>query len=127
MRAAILYISYDGMLEPLGQSQVLAYLKKLARNHRIYLISFEKPEAWRDEALRERMGESVKKAGISWYPLRYHKNPSGPATAYDVFQGVVLSTWILWRHHVEIVHARSYVSARKMSSIRLPALGTRIC
>lgn len=26
----LLYISYDGMLEPLGQSQVLAYLEKLA-------------------------------------------------------------------------------------------------
>ncbi len=26
----ILYISYDGMLEPLGQSQVVGYLEKLA-------------------------------------------------------------------------------------------------
>ena len=30
----ILYISYDGMLEPLGQSQVLAYLKRLAVGRR---------------------------------------------------------------------------------------------
>ena len=111
MRAAILYISYDGVLEPLGQSQVLAYLKKLAPNHRVYLISFEKPGIWRDEAVRERMRESVKKTGITWYPLRYHKNPSASATAYDIFQGIVLSTWIVWRHHVEIVHARSYVAS----------------
>jgi hypothetical protein len=43
----ILYISYDGMLEPLGQSQVLQHLKGLAssfikmENHRekwLYLI-----------------------------------------------------------------------------------------
>lgn len=27
MMIGVLYISYDGMLEPLGQSQVLAYLK----------------------------------------------------------------------------------------------------
>ena len=40
----ILYISYDGMLEPLGQSQVLAYLKHLVLDRRIHLISFEKPE-----------------------------------------------------------------------------------
>ena len=26
----VLYISYDGMLEPLGQSQVLQYLRRLA-------------------------------------------------------------------------------------------------
>ena len=30
MKEIILYISYDGMLEPLGQSQVVAYLEKLS-------------------------------------------------------------------------------------------------
>lgn len=30
MMTRVLYISYDGMLEPLGQSQVLAYLRCLA-------------------------------------------------------------------------------------------------
>ena len=43
---SILYISYDGMLEPLGQSQVLAYLKRVAHGRRIHLISFEKSEDW---------------------------------------------------------------------------------
>ena len=28
MTEGVLYISYDGMLEPLGQSQVLAYLER---------------------------------------------------------------------------------------------------
>ena len=111
MSATILYISYDGMLEPLGQSQVLAYLKKLAWNYQVYLISFEKPEAWRDQAVRVKMQESVKKAGIAWYPLRYHRYPTAPATAYDIFQGIIFAAWIVWRHHVGIVHARSYVAS----------------
>ena len=111
MSTTILYISYDGMLEPLGQSQVLAYLKKLAQRHRICLISFEKPGAWREEATRERLRESVKKAGIAWYPLRYHKYPSAPATAYDILQGIFLAAWVVCRHHVSIVHARSYVAS----------------
>ena len=38
-----LYLSYDGISDPLGQSQVLPYLKGLARlGHKIHLISFEK-------------------------------------------------------------------------------------
>ena len=111
MSTAVLYISYDGVLEPLGQSQVLAYLKKLAQEYPVYLISFEKPTAWGDESFRERLQESSKKVGILWYPLRYHKHPSAPATAYDIFQGIFLSTWIVWRYHVEIVHARSYVAS----------------
>ena len=46
----VLYISYDGMLEPLGQSQVLAYLERLAPGRRIHLISFEKPGDWANRA-----------------------------------------------------------------------------
>ena len=34
------------MLEPLGQSQVLAYLVRLAGGRRIHLISFEKAADW---------------------------------------------------------------------------------
>jgi hypothetical protein len=40
---SVLYVSYDGMLEPLGQSQVLGYLKRLAVGRAIHLVSFEKP------------------------------------------------------------------------------------
>ena len=109
MRATILYISYDGMLEPLGQSQVLSYLKKLAGNYRICLISFEKPGALRDKAACRQVHKTVRRAGINWYPLRYHKYPSAPATAYDILKGIFLSAWIVIRYHVEIVHARSYV------------------
>lgn len=42
----VLYISYDGILEPLGQSQVLAYLKKLALGRNIYLLTFEKKKIY---------------------------------------------------------------------------------
>ena len=111
MNPTILYISYDGMLEPLGQSQVLAYLKKLTQKHRIFLISFEKPTDWRNKPVCRQMQENVRKAGIAWYPLRYHKHPSAPATAYDIFKGIFLSAWIVRRYHVKIVHARSYVAS----------------
>ena len=40
----VLYLSYDGALEPLGQSQVVPYLVGLAaRGAAITLVSFEKP------------------------------------------------------------------------------------
>jgi len=41
--ARVLFISYDGMAEPLGQSQVISYLEKLADENQIHVISFEKP------------------------------------------------------------------------------------
>ena len=44
--ARVLYITYDGLLEPLGQSQVLQYLKKLAEYHEITLVSYERTADW---------------------------------------------------------------------------------
>jgi len=107
----VLYISYDGMLEPLGQSQVVTYLEKLAPGRRIHLMSFEKPRDWADKVRRAAIGDRLARAGIAWHPLRYHKSPSAPATAYDIAAGSVLAVALVRRHRLSIVHARSYVPA----------------
>ena len=108
---SILYISYDGMLEPLGQSQVLAYLKPLAAGRRIHLISFEKSEDWDNIAERKRIEQDIAGAGIVWHPLLYHKRPTAVATAWDIFCGIALGLWLVVRYRLGIVHARSYVSS----------------
>jgi glycosyltransferase involved in cell wall biosynthesis len=105
----VLYISYDGMLEPLGQSQVLAYLKRLAVGRCIHLISFEKANDWANIAEREGVTRDIAAAGIAWHPLRYHKRPSSLATAWDIACGTALGLWLVARHRLGIVHARSYV------------------
>ena len=46
----VLFISYNGMLEPLGQTQVLPYLRELAkRGVKFTLLSFEKSKAFTEE------------------------------------------------------------------------------
>jgi len=109
VKGGVLYISYDGMLEPLGQSQVLAYLERLAADRPIHLISFEKPEDWRDLARRKAVDERIAKAGIGWHPMRYHRRPSAPATAYDIAAGSLRAIAVARKYRVPIVHARSYV------------------
>jgi glycosyltransferase involved in cell wall biosynthesis len=111
MISRILYISYDGILEPLGQSQVLAYLKGLASDRVIYLISFEKVQDWADRRERDRIIQEAAEAGIIWHPLRYHKRPSALATAYDILCGIFLGFWLILRHKIQVVHARSYVAS----------------
>jgi len=107
--ANILYISYDGILEPLGQSQVLAYLKQLVKDNTIHLISFEKADDWAEVTERNRIASDIAAAGIVWHPLRYHKRPSALATAWDILQGIGVGLWLMVRHRLHIVHARSYV------------------
>ncbi|MEA3001160.1 MAG: hypothetical protein QOK17_2993 [Sphingomonadales bacterium] len=110
-RPAILYVSYDGMLEPLGQSQVLAYLERLSERYAVTLLSFEKKDdlagASRLAAVRRR----IEAAGIDWTPLRYHKSPSAPATAFDIAAGTVAALRLARKRQARIVHARSYIAA----------------
>ena len=43
----ILYLSYDGMTDPLGQSQVLPYIIGLTKaGYSFHLVSFEKPDRY---------------------------------------------------------------------------------
>jgi glycosyltransferase involved in cell wall biosynthesis len=110
-RMRVLYISYDGLMEPLGQSQVLQYLKLLAHRHEISLITFEKAEDWNDVPRRTSLIDEVADSGIRWTPLRYHRAPSVPATAFDVLIGLQVAAWMVRSRRIQIVHARSYVPA----------------
>ena len=106
---AVLYISYDGMLEPLGQSQVLAYLKKLASGRNIHLISFEKKTDLSNKSELNNMKKEIAGAGLNWYPLKYHRRPTAVATGWDITRGIFFGLWLVIRFRISVVHARSYV------------------
>lgn len=124
MTSRVLYISYDGMLEPLGQSQVLAYQERLAPGSQLHLLSFEKPEDWANAQARHSVEQRIKASCIQWHPRRYHKRPSAVATAFDILVGIASGLWLVLRHRIAVVHARSYVSAvmalalKKLTGVR---------
>ena len=110
----VLFISYNGMLDPLGQSQVIPYLRELSkRGARFTLLSFERGIAFgpagpsRCTQLREQLA----KDGIEWHWLRYHQTPSLPATMFDVANGVHQAKRFIRRNQIELVHARSHIPA----------------
>src|ERR1043165_1683937 len=110
----VLYISYNGMLEPLGQSQVIPYLKELSKlGIKYWLLSYERSAAFsaagieRKRALRDELNAH----GIEWHVLRYHQTPSVPATAFDVAAGVRSASRLVRRHQIEMVHARAHIPA----------------
>lgn len=107
----ILYITYDGLLEPLGQSQVLRYMVRLSPLHDIILVSFEKKEDWNDLKRRKLLAADIARAGIYWIPLRYHKRPSSLATAFDIGMGCAVAALLTVKHRIAIVHSRSYVAS----------------
>ena len=105
----VLYLSYDGVLEPLGESQIVRYMEKLKDEVEYFLISFEKPHLWRGKALRGRMQLHLKNIGVHWFPLRYHHRPTLLATFWDLFRGFWIALWLIRKYRIQIIHARSYV------------------
>jgi glycosyltransferase involved in cell wall biosynthesis len=109
-----LFISYNGMLEPLGQTQVIPYLSELAKKGvRVTLLSFEKPKAFTAEGISkcDQLQKKLLTRGIEWHWLRYHQRPSLPATAYDVFAGIRYAKRLVKKNKIELVHARGHIPA----------------
>lgn len=110
----VLFISYNGMMEPLGQSQVLPYLRQLATlGVKFTLLSFEKPAAFTPEGLQRchALKRELEREDIEWHWLRYHQWPSIPATAFDVLRGIGLGEKLITKNRIELVHARSHIPA----------------
>ena len=110
----VLFISYNGMLDPLGQTQVIPYLRELAkRGVKFTLLSFERDKAFTPDGVRkcEQLREKLQADGIEWHWLRYHQRPSVPATIYDVLAGIRKASTLVRRNRIEMVHARGHIPA----------------
>lgn len=110
MCATVLYISYTGLLEPLGQSQVYQYLRLLSKDHEIHLLTYEKPSDLAHKQRVTEMKQEMESQGINWHPFRYHKSPSVPATLWDIARGIAFGVYLVKRYDIGIVHARSYIA-----------------
>lgn len=115
--AAVLYLSYDGMTDPLGASQVLPYLAGLsALGHRITLVSFEKQAL--DSVGANAVADECARAGISWRPSRYHKSPPILSTLRDLWRMRRIASDECRRGGFDWVHCRSTLPAMVGQSLK---------
>src|SRR5690606_35701906 len=106
----VLYLSYDGMTDPLGQSQVLPYLTGLSKlGYRFHLISFEKPERFAQH--RDHIQQWCDQAGITWFPLTYTKRPPLISTMRDIRKMKKKAVQLHREHTFFLIHCRSYLPA----------------
>jgi glycosyltransferase involved in cell wall biosynthesis len=108
-RATSVFITYNGLLDPLGATQGLRYVESLARDHAMHVISFERPARTRAIGALRTMRERVKAQGIGWTALTYHRRPPVLAKAWDVMRGVAAVRARMRAGPVALLHARSYV------------------
>ncbi len=110
MNKQVLYISYDGMTDPLGQSQVLPYLIGISKQgYQFTLVSCEKKERYaRSRSIIENI---CLQNNIDWQPIFYTKTPPVFSTIWDIYQ---LNRKVKKLHkekQFQLFHCRSYIAS----------------
>jgi glycosyltransferase involved in cell wall biosynthesis len=106
----VLYLSYDGLTDPLGQSQILPYLCGLsAAGYSISIISFEKPGKFVSE--KSLITDICLRNNLHWFPMVYHKTPPVLSTLFDLLQLRRKAIALHSKKNFSIVHCRSYITA----------------
>jgi glycosyltransferase involved in cell wall biosynthesis len=104
----VLFISWDGMTDSLGQSQVLPYLIGLTNNnYEFHIISPEKPEAYiKGKEVIEKLIAPYK---ITWHPLTYLDKIPVISPIINVKNIRKKAESLHLQHHFTFIHSRSYV------------------
>ena len=111
LKKNIIYITRNGLLEPLGQSQVFSYLRGLSEFYRITLITYEKHEDLLDSIRVRGLCENCERLGINWLPQRFIATPKLIVPALSMLRMVWLLASQVIRQRACLIHARSYIPA----------------
>lgn len=107
--ARAIFISYDGLLDQLGGSQILPYVRGLARaGWKMHVLSFEKRERFLE--LGEYLARDLDEAGISWTQLSFTSSFGKLGKLWDLLKMHVAAVWICRKHRIRLIHCRSYLS-----------------
>jgi glycosyltransferase involved in cell wall biosynthesis len=108
---SVIFITYDGLLDPLGGSQILPYVFGIAKHPRhIHILSFEKPERLVSGAGQLR--EQLNCADISWTPLIFTQRFGVAGKIWDLLRMYFFGVRIAFVERRKIVHARGHAAAQ---------------
>lgn len=103
----VLYISYDGLSDNLGQSQILPYLIRISKNNIKYqLLTCDKPNKLRGR--RNYLESQLQESKIKWNSINYHRSPPLISTWYDLKAMYNKANKIISEERIDLIHCRSY-------------------
>ena len=106
----ILFISYDGLTDPLGQSQIIPYLAGLSKyNYEFTILSCDKPDRYKK--YKSKILESLKPHSIKWVSIPYHKKPAIFSSVYDFYQLKIEAARLHRKIKFDMVHTRPGIPA----------------
>ena len=110
MNKNILYISYDGLTDTLGQSQILPYIIGLSKkSYRFTILSAEKRDKY--ELNKALISKICNDNNIDWQPIFYTKNPPIISSIFDVRKMIKKALLLQKEKQFFAVHSRSYMGS----------------
>lgn len=107
MSNSVLFISYDGLLDPLGGSQILPYLHSIRQHPRpLHILSYEKPA--RFKAGGELLKAELASSGIGWTPLSFTTRFGKLGKLWDLSRMYEVALYLQLKHRFGVIHCRSY-------------------
>ncbi len=107
--APILYVSFDGVLQPLAYSQVVRVLLALkARGFAYQLLSLERDDDLRDQSRVSSLRRCLEDAGIPWHMIGYDTGQNKGAAARNLRQATRRAWSVARQDGLALTHARSY-------------------
>lgn len=104
-----LFLSYNGLLEPILFSQAVPYLRDLVpAGYAFTLLTYEKHKDLKrvGRAGIAKIKDSLAREGIDWVYLRYHKNPPLLSTLFDLTVGAFRVLYLIKSRGIKIAHIR---------------------
>ena len=117
MSKNILFISYDGLTDSLGQAQILPYLVGLSKKgHRVHILSCEKPKNFqKNHAI---VSQKCKGANIEWNYIDYNNSIPVVSSFLTVRKLKAKALAISKQYQIEVVHCRSIIPAMVGESLQ---------
>ena len=103
-----LYITYDGLLDPLGNSQILPYIESLSdEGYKFILFSFEKSD--RSKSSINALNKKLESRGIKWFYISFKKKKFG-------YFKRIFKSWLLIKSKIKdknilLFHTRGITTA----------------
>ncbi len=106
----VLYITHYGIMEPLGQSQILPYLEGLAaRGYAIDILSFEKQALLAERDRVRTQKESLDRSGIRWSFRPYRRGASLRSLLPDLVRTAAEVSARCRQNRIDLIHCRSHI------------------
>ena len=112
-----LFISFDGLADPLGQSQIVPYLNYISKlNHKMYVLSVEKKNKL--DTYNNIINNFLKNKKIICKNLLFSKNNNKLLRLKDIIKLFFQSLYIIKKYNIDIIHIRGFIPAIPILALR---------